>query len=63
LDLLQLIVALFFIALVIAYASIVIPILLASFVGFLLAIWLYAHLVDGVYIMGSWIKKKVRLHS
>lgn len=54
---LNLILALFVIALVIAYASIVIPISLACFAGFILVLWLYAHLVDGVFILSRKIKR------
>ena len=51
----NLILALFVIALIIVYASIAIPITLACFVGFILILWLYAHLVDGVFVVGRWI--------
>lgn len=53
----NLILALFVIALVITYAAIVIPVSLACFVGFILVLWLYAHLVDGVFIVSRSIKK------
>ncbi|MBD9511605.1 hypothetical protein IB265_33155 [Ensifer sp. ENS10] len=59
---LNLILALLVIALVLAYASIVIPISLACFASFLLVLWLFAHLVDGVFIVSRWIKK-FRSHS
>lgn len=52
--------ALFLVALIIAYASIIIPVSLACFVGFILILWLYAHLVDAVYGVGSWIVRKRR---
>lgn len=60
LNALNLILALFLIAMVIAYASIVIPISLACFVGFLLVIWLYAHLVDATHVAYRWIVRKLQ---
>jgi type IV secretory pathway TrbD component len=62
-NLANLILGLTFVVLVIVYASIVIPIVLASIAGFCLVLWLLAHAVDGIYSVSRWIKKKVLLHS
>ncbi|OWZ90375.1 hypothetical protein B9J07_27695 [Sinorhizobium sp. LM21] len=62
-SVLNLLLALLVIALVLAYASIVIPISLACFAALLLVLWLFAHVVDGVFIVSRWINKKFRSHS
>lgn len=54
---LNLILAFFMVAMVIAYVSIIIPIALACGIGFFLILWLYAHLVDGAFTLGHRIKR------
>ncbi|MBY3231849.1 hypothetical protein [Rhizobium laguerreae] len=51
-------VALLVFGLLIAYASVALPILLGVFVGFLLVLWILSHLADGVYLVGRWLQKK-----
>lgn len=45
------------IALVIAYAAIIIPIALATVAGFCLILWLFAHLADGAFYVYRRIKR------
>ena len=54
---LNLILALLVVAAVILYASVIIPIALASLAAFCLALWLYGHLVDFAFHLGSKIKR------
>ncbi|QNG62694.1 hypothetical protein V1VFAS_045 [Rhizobium phage V1VFA-S] len=51
-------VALLVVALIIAYASVAVPVLLGVFAGFLLVLWILSHLADGVYLVGRWLQKK-----
>ena len=54
---LNLILGLIFVGLIILYATIIIPIALACAAGFCLALWLYANLVDGVYLLSRRVKR------
>ncbi|QWY82971.1 hypothetical protein [Rhizobium phage RHph_X66] len=51
-------IALLVVALIIAYASVALPIIFMIFVAFLLALWILSHLADGVFIVGRWLQKK-----
>ncbi|SOC90024.1 hypothetical protein SAMN05216358_0040 [Rhizobium sp. AN5] len=56
-HLLNLILGFILVAAVIAYAAIIIPIVLACVAGFCLALWLYAHVVDGVYYLSRRVQR------
>lgn len=59
LNMISLVVGLLVVALVIAYATIIIPIALVSVAGFILFLWLLFSLVDGVVIWSHRIKKRL----
>jgi len=58
LNMVNIVVGLLIVALVIAYATIIIPIALVSFAGFVLLLWLVLHAVDGISIWSYRIKKR-----
>jgi hypothetical protein len=57
---LNLFAALIVVALLIAFAGVLIPIALACFVGFILFLWWMSHLVEGGYFLWCRLKRFLR---
>lgn len=59
-DVLNLLLGLAFVATVIVYASIIIPLALVSVAGFALAWWIFSHLADGIDILWRRLRRFTR---